>query len=87
MDPTVFDEIPPHTCKKGGATLRTGCSDDGYPVPKEATSAPLNAADHSRAVNKVPRHDYKGMDFSHMSQVKEQWIHLTSAAGGNGFFF
>jgi len=76
VDPSVFDEIPPHTCKKGGATIRTGCTDDGYPVPKETSSPlpPLTNADHSRAVNKVPRHDYKGMDFGHMSQVLNTWL-------------
>jgi len=39
------------------------------PVPKEPSATSLNAADHSRAINKVPRHDYKGVDFSDMSQV------------------
>ena len=71
MDPSVFDDLPPHTCKKGGATIRSGCDDNGYPIPKEQqmVTKQLTKGDHTRAVNKVPRHDYKGMDFGHMSQV------------------
>jgi len=74
VDPHVFDDIPPSTCKKGGALIRSGCDDDGYPVPKEDQKKKLSSEDHVRAVNKVPRHDYKGMDFGHMSQVLNRWL-------------
>ena len=73
VDPHVFDDIPPSTCKKGGALIRSGCDDDGYPVPKEDQKKKLSSEDHVRAVNKVPRHDYKGMDFGHMSQVLNRY--------------
>ena len=32
VDVEEFAEIPPSKCKKGGATFRTGCGDDGYPI-------------------------------------------------------
>ena len=32
VDIEEFAEIPPSKCKKGGATFRTGCGDDGYPI-------------------------------------------------------
>lgn len=73
VDPAVFEEIPPHTCKKGGATIRSGCDDNGYPVKKDQLPK-LTKGERNRAVEKVPRHDYKGMDFGHMSQVLNNWL-------------
>ena len=70
----VFNEIPPELCKKGGALVRTGCDDNGMPVDKKSVKTKVTKKDHARAMNKVPRHDYKGMDFSHMSQVLNTWL-------------
>ena len=33
VDEDFFLPIPPVKCKKGGAAFRTGCDDDGYPLP------------------------------------------------------
>ena len=74
VDSEVFGEIPPELCKKGGATIRTGCDDDGMPVDKDTMKAKVTQKDHLRATTKVPRHDYKGMDFGHMSKVLNTWL-------------
>ena len=34
IDLNDFQSIPPKKCKKGGATLRTGCDENGYPSKK-----------------------------------------------------
>ena len=54
---------PPEKCKKGGATFRTGCDDDGFPIKDKIKNKQNNPKiienDHWRAKTKVPRHDYK----------------------------
>ena len=34
VDMNEFNTIPPTKCRKGGATFRTGCNEDGYPSKK-----------------------------------------------------
>jgi len=86
VDPAIFAEIPPPTCKKGGALIRSGCDDNGYPVDKKVEKAAEKAApslaDQVRAKTKVPRHDYKGMDFGHMSEVLNNWLNVSSSGNG-----
>ena len=36
--------------------------------------------DHTRARTKVPRHDYKGVDFSDMSRVLNHWLNSSYEA-------
>jgi len=75
VDANEFAEIPPAKCMKGGATFRTGCDDDGYPIVEEAK--PINSKDKFRAKTKVPRHDYKGIDFNDMSNVLNHWLNTS----------
>ena len=39
VDESLFEEIPPALCKKGGATFRIKCGDDGYPAAPAAPAA------------------------------------------------
>lgn len=52
VDESLFDDIPPKMCKKGGATFRIKCDDNGMPVPpkKKSTGAPATAAAAAAAV-------------------------------------
>ena len=34
VDLNEFQSIPPTKCRKGGATFRTGCDENGYPSKK-----------------------------------------------------
>lgn len=81
VDPEIFKEIPPPHCKKGGALIRSGCDDNGYPVDKKMERIKVRLGDEVRAKTKVPRHDYKGMDFGHMSQVLNNWLNMSSTSG------
>lgn len=91
VDKSVFNEIPPALCKKGGATIRIKCDDNGYPVVKkdatevsETANVEKNSAptfgDITRAKTKVPRPEYKGKTFGHMSStlndvlLRNKWI-------------
>ena len=82
VDESEFATIPPEKCRKGGAFFRTGCDDDGYPVKDRAdiNLKPITNSDHWRAKTKTPRHDYKGVDFTDMSQVLNHWINSSSKA-------
>jgi len=78
VDIEEFAEIPPSKCKKGGATFRTGCGDDGYPIRDKKKENPVTLEkDQWRAKTKVPRHDYKGIDFTDMSKVLNQWLNTS----------
>lgn len=86
VDRAVF-QIPPPQCKKeGGAPVRQGCDDDGWPLPEAAieqgTDGDISLLDQVRAESKIPRHDYKGMDFAHMSQVLNNWLNSSSSNNG-----
>ena len=74
VDEAEFSDIPPAKCKAGGATFRTKCQDDGYPVPPEAELDNIEEKDQWRAKTKIPRHDYKGVDFKDMSMVLNHWL-------------
>jgi len=85
VDPKLFEDIPPALCKKGGATFRIGCDDNGQPIPKgqeEATAAAklaqitkqANENDHARAKQIVPRDEYRGDSFSNMSHTLNKWL-------------
>jgi len=81
VDEGLFDPIPPQKCVKGlgSATFRVGCDDEGYPIPdKQGPSTNekpmILHKDQTRAREKVPRHDYKGVDFTDMSHVLNGWL-------------
>lgn len=90
IDPTLFDEIPPALCKKkGGATFRIKCDDNGFPKKKGLQDSQLEASDQLfngvalakpnsqdilRAHNKFPRGSYKGDDFREMSNTLNNWM-------------
>ena len=44
------------------------------------TKPVIEEKDHNRAKTKVPRHDYKGMDFTDMSHVLNYWINSSYSA-------
>lgn len=67
---SLFSDIPPSMCKKGGATFRIGCDDNGYPKPKDASKGnDLSKKDALRAKQKVPRPQFKGDSFTTMSKL------------------
>lgn len=86
VDLNEFATIPPTECKRGrgSAWFRTGCEDDGFPTLPEdevkrakfahKTVTKVVEKDIQRAKTKVPRHDYRGMGFTDMSMVLNQWI-------------
>jgi len=82
VDINEFQSIPPLKCRSGGATFRTGCDENGYPSKnrKVETKPVIEEKDHNRAKTKVPRHDYKGMDFTDMSRVLNYWINSSYSA-------
>merc|ERR1712136_140345 len=91
VDPEVFKPIPPTECIKGrnSAWFRTGCEDDGFPTIVEIeqrtkfnhkVETKVVEKDIWRAKTKVPRHDYKGMGFTDMSLVLNQWINSSYSA-------
>ena len=47
---------------------------------KEAEKTVIAKEDHHRAETKIPRHDYKGMDFTDMSRVLNYWINSSYSA-------
>jgi len=47
---------------------------------KEVEKTVIEKKDHNRAKTKVPRHDYKGMDFTDMSRVLNYWINSSYSA-------
>ena len=63
VDSSLFEEIPPDFCKAGGALIRIGCDDEGYPIPdkvkKEKAAARakdvMEGNDAARAYEKVPK--------------------------------
>merc|ERR1711871_394416 len=90
LDPAVFQDIPPALCKKGGATFRIKCTDDGLPQNSsslEATMQQLHSMpkdrstehDLNRAHQVVPRPQYKGASFRNMSLTLNKYLSATSA--------
>ena len=74
QDQALFETPPPECKKEGGALFRIKCSDEGYPQSEEEAAAAVTQADKLRAEEPVPRAQYKGDDFNHMSQVLNGWI-------------
>lgn len=69
MNPSNFSDIPPSLCKKkGGATFRIGCDDNGYPLPKSTVES-IVKKDLSRAQNPIPGHDFRGKTFFETSTI------------------
>jgi len=91
IDEKLFAELPPLLCKKkGGAAFRIKCDDNGMPQTKkslEAHKAKFHAMpkeahtedDMKRAVEVVPRAEYRGDTFSNMSMTLNKWL-LSSVA-------
>merc|ERR1719195_2009110 len=42
VDASLFTDLPPALCKKGGATMRIGCDDLGYPEAGEDTTTTVS---------------------------------------------
>jgi len=87
VDPALFKDIPPALCKAGrqGALFRIGCTDEGYPKPRDAKKKSSlrdvkRGKDVARAYEKVPRGHYKGMDFAEMSDVLNGWLNSSVSA-------
>lgn len=68
-DPAKFEGMyPPALSKKGGALMRIGCTDAGYPKNKTSVEKSASTADLKRARSKVPQNTHKGAGFADMSK-------------------
>jgi len=68
-DPSKFEGMyPPALAKKGGALMRIGCTDGGYPTNKTSIEESASTSDLKRARTKVPRDTHKGSAFADMSK-------------------
>jgi hypothetical protein len=86
LDKSLFDSknIPPPLCKKGGATFRIKCDDDGYstdPANPDAAQKLKDVAkntatenDMRRAKKIVPGRDYRGSTFEDMSHTLNKFL-------------
>eukprot|EP00945_MAST-04E_sp_MAST-4E-sp1_P002055 g2055.t1 len=84
VDPSLFMDAPPALCKKkGGATFRIKCDDNGYPINKPNESESGNSAtstaapsekDKKRAHQPKPRAHYRGDSFPQMSKTLNGWL-------------
>jgi hypothetical protein len=74
IDPTVFDDIPPAVCKKGGATFRLKCDDDGHTTKGVTPEPKLAAKDLSRARQRTPGPDFRGDSFDAMSKTLNRFL-------------
>jgi len=79
--------VPPPLCKKGGATMRIGCTDEGFPKPTPTGSEDIAAAgepampsDLRRAMTKIPRRSHKGSDFQDMSMKLNRFLRTFKGA-------
>ena len=77
---SLLQNTPPPLCKKkGGATFRIKCDDNGFPkVPNKtiATKAKTNKFDKSRAKQAKPRSIYRGDSFAEMSNTLNRWLKI-----------
>eukprot|EP01063_Lacrimia_lanifica_P035220 TRINITY_DN665_c0_g1_i1.p2 TRINITY_DN665_c0_g1~~TRINITY_DN665_c0_g1_i1.p2 ORF type:complete len:386 (+),score=173.72 TRINITY_DN665_c0_g1_i1:401-1558(+) len=81
VDTTPFRDIPPALCKKGGATFRINCDDDGRPKPKTAKKPATQLADAQPAsggeitrAKSMPGKAYRGESFAGMSNTLNKWL-------------
>ena len=74
VDSSLFSDIPPSLCRKGGAAIRIKCGDDGYPVKKEYEQSVPTKTDTSRAKTLKPRSSYRGDTFEDMSSTLNRWL-------------
>ena len=74
-------EAPPPQCKKGGATFRVKCDDDGYAVdPSKVAAEPtLSDIERGRAQKLTPADEYRGDSFTDMSTTLNGWLENGSA--------
>ena len=92
VDSSLFADLPPPLCKAGGALMRIGCDEEGYPVTEEDTATtttvsprhPVQGKDIKRAEEKVPRGHYKGVDFSEMSETLNGWLNSSPSTAWTG---
>lgn len=81
VDESLFDDLPPKLCKKGGAAIRIKCTDNGLPVPPSNTTVDNSLApspspkDVKRARQKKPSQPYRGDTFGDMSETLNRWLH------------
>ena len=82
VDQSLFDDLPPPLCRAGGALMRIGCDDEGYPTGEDTTTTsprdPVQGRDVRRAEEKVPRGHYKGVDFTEMSDILNGWLNTST---------
>ena len=71
IDEKALLETPPSFCVKGGSAFRIGCSDEGYPIPKNKTKS---KSDEKRARQKKPGSAYRGDSFREMSKTLNGWL-------------
>ena len=83
VDHSLFADLPPPLCRAGGALMRIGCDDEGYPTGEDTTTTPsprdpVQGKDIRRAEEKVPRGHYKGVDFTEMSDILNGWLNSST---------
>lgn len=75
VDASNFTDAPPALCKKkGGATFRIKCDDNGYPTNEEEE---IEASELARAHQPTPAHNFRGENFEEMSRILNG--HLTNS--------
>jgi hypothetical protein len=73
QDQSLFEDPPPEG-KKGGSLFRIKCDDNGYNNEDEDEAKAILESDMARAIEPVPRDEYKGEDFAEMSAVLNGWL-------------
>jgi hypothetical protein len=74
QDESLF-EAPPKQCKKGGATFRVKCDDDGYNIEtSKVDEVKLTDREKGRAQKLTPDEEYRGHDFTDMSTTLNGWL-------------
>eukprot|EP00811_Abedinium_folium_P025183 NODE_3581_length_2015_cov_40.116525.p1 GENE.NODE_3581_length_2015_cov_40.116525~~NODE_3581_length_2015_cov_40.116525.p1 ORF type:complete len:524 (+),score=54.19 NODE_3581_length_2015_cov_40.116525:125-1696(+) len=76
-DPAAFEGmIPPAKCVKGkgGALMRIGCQDNGFPKPMTHEQEAQLELDLHRARTKVPRASHRGDSFENMARKLNKFL-------------
>jgi hypothetical protein len=80
VDPAQFAAIPPLECTKGMSARRVGCRDDGYPNASSVVTMKLEDmpkdtnTNTARAIQVVPRPEFRGDSFNNMSHTLNKWL-------------
>ena len=59
VDESLFDDLPPKLCKKGGAVIRIKCNDDGLPNGGPNTTADVATATDAHSATPPSKNDIR----------------------------